>query len=515
MSELPTQFDAMSHADLEMPGSGRGDAHYREIVEAMTEGIVRIDRAALIAYVNGRFATLLGYEPAEMVGVRLHAFMSAEAEALATDFLASAHSKGVTIDTAFRHKSGREIVVSLAGSAVLDAAGVIVGHVAVVRDETERQTLRAQIVASDRMASVGTLAAGVAHEINSPLAALIANLELIAAGAESETREGLVPLITDAWVAADRIRSIVHDLTKFSIARTADATSLLDVRAIMQMSVRLAWDELRDRARLVEDYAPVRPVRGNAERLSQVFVNLLVNAAQAMPKGPADANEVRVSIREEGARVLIEVADTGLGVPPDVIDRIFDAFVTTKAIGKGRGLGLAISRRIIMDMSGELTVASTAGSGATFRVALPVVPDDVALPVVPYVPALRASSRGRILVVDDDEMVGAAVERTLRRDHDVSVTRSAKAALELHARGERYDVILCDLMMPEMTGMDLHRELMRIDPSQAHRMAFITGGVFTPEAEAFLADGIREKIDKPFGVAALRDTIRRLVAPLT
>src|SRR5713226_1533023 len=193
-----------------------------------------------------------------------------------------------------------------------------------------------------------------------------------------------------------------------------------------------------------------------------------------------------------------------------IIGRIFDAFFTTKAVGVGTGLGLAICQRIIADMGGELTVESELGRGTTFRVALPVArKEEEREAAAPVEPVPVAGRRGRILVVDDEKMVVSVIKRILSKEHDVVATVAAREALALCAAGEKFDLILCDLMMPEMTGMDLHRELSRVAPEQANRMIFLTGGAFTDKARQFLSETVKEYLEKPFDPVNLRAIVQR------
>jgi CheY-like chemotaxis protein len=373
---------------------------------------------------------------------------------------------------------------------------------------------------SDRMASVGTLAAGVAHEINNPLAAVIANLEYIteslgtAVGGNAPARDGawlreeIKGPLDDAREAAQRVRFIVRDLKVFSRSPTDEASAPVDVQATMESSLRMAWNEIRHRARLIKHYGTALCVTANEARLGQVFLNLLVNAAQALPEGRAEHNEIRVTTRLDGELVVVEVRDTGPGIPPEIVGRIFDPFFTTKAVGVGTGLGLAICQRIVTDMGGELTVETELGTGTTFRVALPVAREEesrgTALESVPV-----AGRRGQILVVDDEAVVLRSLKRILSKDHDVVAIGTAAEALALCTGGGAFDLILCDLMMPEMTGMDLHRELSRAAPDQAGRMIFITGGAFTEKARTFLSETPKEQIEKPFETANLRAIVHR------
>jgi len=403
------------------------------------------------------------------------------------------------------------------GFQVRDAAGTLVRLIGIISDTTEPRRLQSELMVSDRMASVGTLAAGVAHEINNPLAAVMANLEFM-----SESLATMGPQPSATWVleelkqpleeareAAQMVRLIVRDLKIFSRSPAEEPTGAVDVRAIMESSLRMAWNEIRHRAQLVKHYGVVPGVMANEARLGQVFLNLIVNAAQALPEGRAEHHEVRVTTRLDGARVIIEVTDTGSGIPPEIIGRIFDAFFTTKPIGVGTGLGLAICHRIVTDMGGELTVESEVGKGTTFRVALPVADEPESKVALPVEPVSAVGRRGRILVVDDEQLVLQGVKRILFKEHDVVAVPAAAEALALCAGGEKFDVILCDLMMPDMTGMDFHEQLLRVAPDLIDRVIFMTGGAFTARAQQFLSETPKEHIEKPFRPANLRAIIQR------
>jgi CheY-like chemotaxis protein len=197
-----------------------------------------------------------------------------------------------------------------------------------------------------------------------------------------------------------------------------------------------------------------------------------------------------------------------VGIPPELLVRIFDAFFTTKEVGVGTGLGLAISQRIVADLGGTLCVESVVGSGTTFRVSLPVgdPPEQSAPTGHAESPVQRAPAppRRKILLVDDERLVVAGIKRLLSGDHDVTAFSSAREALEGVTAGARFDVILCDLVMPEMTGMDLQRALLDLAPEQAARMIFMTGGAFTEESQRFLAEGTKNFLQKPFDFDHLR-----------
>jgi len=273
----------------------------------------------------------------------------------------------------------------------------------------------------------------------------------------------------------------------------------------------MSWNEIRHRARLVKDYGDLPPVRANESRLGQVFLNLLVNAAQAIPEGAADRNEIRIVTRSvPPGRVTIEVRDSGGGIPPEVLGRIFDPFFTTKPSGVGTGLGLSICHSIVTALDGEISVDTAAERGTTFRVTLPIADLTTAIPARAVTPQTQSSGRrGKVLVIDDEPLIGAAVKRALTSEHDVTAMSSSHEALTRLRAGERYDVILCDLMMPALTGMDIHDELTKLAPAQADRMVFITGGAFTARAQSFLAEVQNPRIEKPFDLHALRALVHQ------
>ena len=278
----------------------------------------------------------------------------------------------------------------------------------------------------------------------------------------------------------------------------------------MESSIRMAWNEIRHRAQLIKSYGPMVAVYVNEARLGQVFLNLLVNAAQAIPEGRAKHNEIHLSTRLEDGNVVIEIRDTGPGIAPDVLPRIFDAFFTTKAVGVGTGLGLAICQRLVLDMGGHITVASELGKGATFRVTIPMTSEQQReAPAPDDASTVTGTRRGRILLVDDEALVVRGMVLVLSKDHDVQAVTSATEALALCLGGAKYDLILCDLMMPDMNGMELHARLEQEDPEQADRMLFVTGGAFTEEARQFLGRSHREHVEKPFDPRNLRAIVRR------
>jgi CheY-like chemotaxis protein len=257
----------------------------------------------------------------------------------------------------------------------------------------------------------------------------------------------------------------------------------------------------------------VPPVLGDEGRLSQVFLNLLVNAAQAIPEGQVDRNEVEIRLGLEGDRVVLAVRDTGCGIPPENLKRIFDPFFTTKPVGVGTGLGLAICHRIVTSLGGELDVESAPGCGSTFRVALPVSREAATAAEEPAPGPARATRGARVLVVDDEPLFCHAMARMIGDDHDVVTLGDAREALRRIAAGERFDAIFADLVMPGMSGVEFHDALARVAPELAARMRVVTGGAFTPGGAEFLARMSGRVLEKPVVPADVRAALAAALGP--
>lgn len=391
-----------------------------------------------------------------------------------------------------------------------DDRGHVAGAVAVSRDVTAERMAQEQLMISDRMASIGMMAAGVGHEINNPLSAVVANLEMAAAeiramGGSTRNQLGDLPEeISEALEAAQRVRQIALDLKVFSGGQTD--TQPISVEEVLDSAVRMGWNQVRQRARVVRKYGQVPPASGVAARLGQVFLNLIVNAAQAIPEGQPDKNEIRLVTRVDNQdRVIIDIADTGSGIAPHVMRQLFTPFVTTKPVGIGTGLGLSICQKLVTMMGGTIWADSIVGAGTVFHVALPRAHTSQATAEAPR-PQAADAKQSRILVVDDEDMIRMILRRALK-GHHVTVMSNAKDALAALGDGQRWDAILCDLMMPGMTGMEFHAALAQHYPDQARAMMFLTGGAFSAEAINFLASVPNEQLEKPFDIARLNEKI--------
>jgi PAS domain S-box-containing protein len=515
IASMRTEVDERQRAEQ---AARESELKLRAVTETAHDSVVSLASDGTIQYVNPATEGMFGHAAREMVGrsfswlvpERCHgAYRDILARCLAPD---ASDTSGKAVELVGRRRDGREFPVEL--SLGRWSLGRDTFLTVIVRDITERKELQTRVLLSDRMASVGTLAAGVAHEINNPLTYIIGNVELIERRMKLLPPEPPLAPIQHAFGqvkdGALRVRDIVTKLRHLTRAEEEERHPV-DLRTVADSAINIVWHELKHRARLVKRYGDVLPVLGNAARLGQVLVNLLVNAAQAIHEGHAERNEIAVSIEMRRDRVVVAIRDTGCGIEPDALARIFDPFFTTKPIGVGTGLGLSICHNIVHAAGGEIEVDTAPGSGSCFRVLLPAVRAEAPVEVEPPPPP-PAARRGRILVVDDEPGVASLCERALESAHEVVVSNSGKDALECLAVNAPFDLILCDLMMPEMTGMELHAELQRIAPALAARMVFVTGGAFTATAREFLERSANPALTKPFSVDQLLGMVDHVLA---
>lgn len=481
------------------------------VLEYAPDIVVFVDREGLVRYVSRTSAPdevivkdgdllglKVGHEAAEM-RERLQAVVET--------------GEAQSWEEAYARDDGEEVIywIKMAPVAQEDSrAGVVV----IARDVTEKKATDAKLIVADRMASVGLLAAGVAHEINNPMQALIVNIELAVGELERISEQApvspeIVEALVDARDAGDRIRTIVRDLKVFSRVEK-ERREPVDIPRLLDSTLRVARNEVRQRARVVTRYDGVPPAYGNEARLSQVFLNLVINAAHAIPRGHYEENAITVSAFEQDERLIVEVTDTGEGIPESVRKRIFTPFFTTKPSGVGTGLGLSICQRIVKSLDGELTFESELGRGTTFRVKLPLAPS-AETPTSEPEPVVAQARRGKVLVVDDEPIVLRSAERALAMGHSVVGALDAKTALVRLEEDGPFDVLICDLMMPGTNGVELFEEVQRRYPELAERTIFLTGGIFTPWVQTFLRSVPHHRLEKPYDVQVLRVLVDSLI----
>jgi len=458
-------------------------------------------------------------------------------ESAAAQFGAALRDGSANFDWTFLRTPSEEFSATVA-LARMDLGGAPFLQ-ATVRDQTEARKQRAVLAQTERLASMGLLAASMGHEINNPLTYVLSNMEGLAdklpkfAALAERCSDGLRSAVGDAAFAAiigedsallghdsldeavafarvaldgaRRIATISKALSTFARVETSDLCAVDLTRAI-ENAVAMASNEIRLRATLNLDLQPIPLVWGSEGKLSQVFLNLLINASHAIGELAGQAMTVRTW--SENGSVYAAVEDTGCGIEPEHLARIFEPFFSTKGIGAGSGLGLSICRNILHEFGGDLRVESEPRRGTRFVVGLPVWTEPAAPGGGPRPSDAEPPSavHGRVLIIDDEAPVRSIMRRLLGT-HEVVAASSGKEALAILEQDRTFDLILCDLMMPGVTGMDVHHWLVSHDPVLAARLVFVTGGVFGSVASEYVKHAGNLKLEKPFDHLEFKEVV--------
>jgi PAS domain S-box-containing protein len=497
-------------------------------LRAIADGVVACDAEQRVTFVNAAAERMLGHGEEQARGRTLAELFGRSGP---IPEVAQALSQRQPAPLSLELESavaGRSLLLSGTVAPIVHAERMH-GAVLVLHDVTEQRRRDEQMALTDRLSSLGTLVASVAHEINNPLAYTLGNLSL--AGAELEQLKAALPAdlrepveriicsLRDAEEGAGRVANTVKELRAFG--RMEERTQrAVDPRACVDWALRLTSNQLLHQARLLTSFRDVPNITANELKLSQVVVNLLTNAVQALT-GEREDNEIRVSTwtDEEGGAV-IEVEDNGRGMTEDVRSSVFEPFFTTKAAGHGTGLGLSICRNIVKGLGGEITVDSAPAKGSRFRVRLPPAavnaPHDSVPPAsTPSPPRISSPPLGsvrKVLVIDDEPMIRSLVTRLLSHHFRVTSVDGVRAALAALNEAQDFDAILCDLMMPGESGIDFYGVLRRLYPDLLRRVAFITGGAVTPDTTKFLETSARPVLNKPFNAQSLAAFVEHVIA---
>lgn len=388
----------------------------------------------------------------------------------------------------------------------------------VVQREREHGKAVLSAQRSSRLASVGQLAAGIAHEINNPLTYLISNLEYIlefepklARHLSVEDHHAIVDSGQDALEGAHRVRRIVHGIKLFARLDKEVQITDVDVNEVLESSLDMARNEIRHRATLKTDFADQLPkVRGDKGRLGQVFINLLINAAQALPSETEPGIEHTITVAtvlDENDFIAVSITDTGSGIEHEKMSQIFEPFYTSKPVGEGTGLGLPIVHGIVADAGGHIDVTSEVGKGTTFTVHLPTSPDATEeLERTNEYSTPMEQRPEKILIIDDEPLVAKSLARMLK-GADSTAVGGGDDALEILHKDADFDVVFCDLMMPGLSGPKFYEVLQKEFPHLAARVIFITGGVFSDVTQSFLDNSQASCLYKPFSQGNVREAI--------
>ena len=505
---LMTRFRYISTMEeLRASAMANRDRDFREIIAKNPDAVILI-RDQKIAYANQPFATYLRLDsPRDVVGKRFETLVKSGLDRLTALCKGEYQEPDCLIE--LERADGECILVDIAEPKTItfeDAPATML----VARDVTASQAqLNARLLVADRMSAAGTLAAGVAHEINNPLTYVSINLGSLAhqfgesSDLASLDREAICELLAETREGVSRVAQIVHDMSSISNADEVEDTRI-DPRTALRVAVKMVENQLRYRTQVTCNLGPLPNVVANDGKLVQVFLNILMNAAHALDDD-ADNSEPQLTIstyHDQASCAVIEVSDNGAGMTEQTRRRMFDPFFTTRPPGGGTGLGMFMCHSVIQGLGGRIEVQSKLGTGTVIRVRLPPAEGEITQEVASVEPAaLAAALPMRVLIVDDEPLVGNAIARVLG-NYDVTVTGSGEEAIR-HVSQERFDLILCDIMMPSVSGQDVFERLTDIDPEAAERILFMTGGAFTPAARKF-ADTVQDKIlRKPIAVDIL------------
>lgn len=462
--------------------------------------------------VSGGAVSLVGAASAEECIRRSLALLTAESQA---DFLrvlmaAFRNEHDVHLETAILTCSREPRDVRVHWRFLESEGGRFERALVSVVDMTAERDLQQRLLLAERMSAIGTLTASIIHEIKNPLTFVWNHLRSLRDSGEPLSNEAL-GLLDEAYEGAERIRVISNEITLLSHGGGGAEVEAVNLKQMLDSAIRMAQPEIQHRAAVVREYEDGNLyIRGPRTRVSQVFLNLIVNAAQAIDPGDRTQNTITIRARStDQDRVCIEVQDTGPGISPQLLRRIFDPFVTTKPAGRGTGLGLSICRRIVHSLEGTIEIQSHPGQGTVARVVLPKAARAQRPLTVPpsSISAIRRAAQGRlsILVVDDEPVIARLIQKALV-EHDVTTAHDGREAVALMSENA-YDVILCDLIMPEMTGMDVYRAALQRATPLNDRIVFMTGGAFTQRARDFLESVPNLRIEKPFDLNHLERTI--------
>ncbi len=491
------------------------EARFRAIFERTTAGIAGVALDGSFLQVNPAMCRFLGYDEAELLSLNVKDVTHPDDLAVTERIFgegASERAQSVDLEKRYVRKDGTTVWGRTSAAWIRDAGGRPEFSVALVQDITERKNLEHELRQAEKMSAVGQLSAGVAHELNNPLAGVLGYAQLLLdLPLGDKLRRGLDSICREA----DRCRKIVHNLQTFARKHKPEAASV-GINAVLLSTLELRSYQLKvDNIEVVCDLDEDLPMSlADAHQLRQVFLNIVVNAHQAMTTD-GSKGVLTLRTRLQGNDIVVEIEDDGPGIDPADLGRIFDPFFTTKDVGQGTGLGLSICYGIVREHGGKITAENVPGGGALFRVTLPYRPPGRPAGASPLGLRERKSlpaAAGRILVVDDEPAISDILSQALATDgHVVETASNGGEALEKIERTS-YDLVISDLKMPGMSGQELYERLRRLDPDLASRMVFSTGDTLSAMTREFLEAAGAPCIQKPFDLIELRRLVERLLA---
>jgi len=476
----------------------RSEARYRHLVESASDAIVTLDANGRFTTVNHAAENISGYRREELVGQWFAPMLPDDdlPKALAHFQQALAGETGL-FETQFYRKDGETRIISVTYSTPQKDEEVL----CLIRDVTDQKMLQEQLIQSEKMSAIGQLVSGVAHELNNPLAGISAFAQLLLA--EKRFPPDQRTAAETIYSEARRASRIVQNLLTFARQHKAEKGPT-SINQVLDDTLDLRGYELRVRGidvrREYDD--SLADTMGDAHQLQQVFLNLITNAEQAMERSDGQHHRLTVRTRRAGEAIRIEIEDSGGGIPPNLIERIFNPFFTTKPTGSGTGLGLSISLGIVREHEGRIWAENAQQSGARFVVELPVIQPRPSGEFQAIAAVHPVGDKLRVLVVDDEASVRVSLQRYLAgRGHEVETTASGQDALA-RLRASTYDAVIVDMRMPDLSGEQLFERLRGDDPAHAERVIFTTGDLVNEQMRRFLDGSGRPCVPKPFEFAS-------------
>jgi two-component system NtrC family sensor kinase len=473
----------------------RSEARYRHLVESASDAIVTLDANGRFTTVNHAAENISGYKREELVGQWFAPMLPDDdlPKALGHFQQALAGETGL-FETQFYRKDGETRIISVTYSTPQKDEEVL----CLIRDVTDQKMLQEQLIQSEKMSAIGQLVSGVAHELNNPLAGISAFAQLLLA--EKRFPPDQRTAAETIYSEARRASRIVQNLLTFARQHKAEKVQT-SINQVLDDTLELRGYELRVRGIDVRrEYDESLPdTMADAHQLQQVFLNLITNAEQAMEQRDGHHHRLTVRTRRNADTIRIEVEDTGAGIPANLVERIFNPFFTTKPTGSGTGLGLSISLGIVREHEGRIWAENPPSGGARFIVEIPITAPRTSGEHAALAPvAQHGIDNLRVLVVDDEASVRVSLQRYLAgKGHEVETTASGEDALS-RLKISKYDAVIVDMRMPDLSGEQLFERLRSNDPSHAERVIFTTGDLVNEQMRRFLDGTGRPCVPKPF-----------------